>query len=47
MIPTYFQVSETLCLRHVMLARDAFEYLLLLAIVHLCDRVFLMMAWVC
>ena len=28
-------------------ARDAFQYLLLLAFVHLCDRVFLMMEWVC
>ena len=33
-------------LRHVTHARDAFEYFLLLAIVHLCDRVFLMMEWV-
>ena len=28
-------------------ARNAFQYLLLLTFVHLCDRVFLMTGWVC
>ena len=35
-------------LRHVTHARDAFfEYIVLLATVHICDRVFLMTGWVC